>query len=117
MEFPPCCQPTGRVTNSCAANVYRQRVEGFYRLAGAWTGWKIEGNKLVGPNGLRFTPQSLANAWASISNENDLSIARAAGRKPPRRSPSTDERSDRHSKSRPDQANLTALECVELAAG
>ena len=64
MDFPPCC-PDGRVTNSCAATVYRQRVEGFIRLAGPWTGWRIQDNKLIGPNGLRFTPQTLANVWRS----------------------------------------------------
>ena len=67
MDFPPCCQPTGRVENSCAANVYRQRVNGFYRLTGDWTGWRIQGNKLIGPNGLQFTPQTLAHAWRTFS--------------------------------------------------
>jgi len=67
MEFPPCCQPNGRINNGCAANVHRQRVEGHYQLSGAWTGWKIQGNKLIGPQGLRFTPQTLANAWRQWS--------------------------------------------------
>lgn len=34
MEFPPCC-PDGRITNSCARRLYRERVEGFIRLGGA----------------------------------------------------------------------------------
>jgi len=67
VDFPPCCKPDGRIANSCAANLYRERVEGFKQLTGAWTGWKIQGNKLIGPNGLRFTPQTLTNAWASLS--------------------------------------------------
>jgi hypothetical protein len=67
MDFPPCCAPSGRVANPCAANVYRQRIEGHYKLTGAWLGWSIQGNKLIGPRGLRFTPQTLANAWNSYS--------------------------------------------------
>lgn len=66
-RYPPCCEPTGRVANSCAANVYRQLVDGHYILTGAWSGWKIIGNKLVGPHGLRFTPQTLIHAWKSWS--------------------------------------------------
>jgi len=67
VEFPPCCQPSGRIANTCAESVYRQRVDGYYRLNGAWSGWRIQGNKLIGPQGLRFTPQTLANAWRSYS--------------------------------------------------
>jgi hypothetical protein len=66
MDFPPCC-PDGRVANPCAETVYRQRVDGFIRLAGAWTGWRIQGHALIGPHGLRFTPQTLRNAWYSYS--------------------------------------------------
>jgi len=67
MEFPPCCKPTGRITNSCAAKVHRQQVDGHYQLTGYWTGWKLQGNKLIGPEGLRFTPQTLRNAWRKFS--------------------------------------------------
>lgn len=62
MEFPPCCQD-GRVANRCAETVYRQRVDGFFRLTGPWVGWRIQGGALIGPGGLRFTPSTLRNAW------------------------------------------------------
>jgi len=62
MSFPPCC-PSGRVENPCAQTMYRQRVDGFFRLGGDWTGWRIQGGALIGPGGLRFTPRTLRNAW------------------------------------------------------
>lgn len=67
MDFPPCC-PDGRVSNACAKKVYRQRVEGFYALEREWTGWKLERGKLVGPHGMRFTPGTLALAWAHLTS-------------------------------------------------
>lgn len=56
----------GERLNGCAVNVYRQRVDGFYRLAGAWEGWKISGDKLHGPGGMRFTAGSLKLAWMRL---------------------------------------------------
>ena len=57
MDFPPCC-PDGRVTNRCAEAVYRQRVDGYIKFRGEWTGWRIQAGALIGPGGLRFTPRT-----------------------------------------------------------
>lgn len=66
MDFPPCC-PAGRVTSGCAETVYRQRVEGFYRLGREWTGWTLKDGTLSGPRGMRFTPATLAIAWTHLT--------------------------------------------------
>jgi len=66
MDFPPCC-PAGRVANGCAETVYRQRVEGFFRLQKDWTGWTVKDGHLIGPRGMRFTPATLAIAWRHLT--------------------------------------------------
>lgn len=70
MDKPPCC-PDGRVTNPCARTLYDARVYGRVDLpASDWTGWKIRGNKLIGPGGMTFTPATLRAAWhAYVKNE------------------------------------------------
>jgi len=69
MEFPPCC-PDGRVTNLCADRVYRQRVEGYIKLSGPWTGWRIQGDALIGPGGVRFKATTLLHAWRQAQSAN-----------------------------------------------
>jgi hypothetical protein len=67
MDLPPCCGANGAVTNPCARTVYEQRVSGLVRLAGAWKGWRIQDGALIGPGGVRWTPQTLTHAhrWQS----------------------------------------------------
>jgi hypothetical protein len=71
MEFRPCCR-AGRVENPCAATVYRQRIEGFFRLDRDWTGWKIKDGALRGPRGMRFTPATLMLAWPHLTANDTL---------------------------------------------
>ena len=70
MEFPPCCNG-GRVANGCAQTVYEQRVEGLFRLGREWTGWKVKDGALIGPRGMRFTPATLALAWAYLTSASE----------------------------------------------
>lgn len=61
---PPCVDDTHQL-NPCARNVYDQHVQGLYRLAGPWSGWRIQGHALIGPGGVRWTPATLhaAMTW------------------------------------------------------
>jgi hypothetical protein len=67
-QFPPCCGTSGRVTNACAERVHLQRVDGSYRFDRDWTGWRMQGHALIGPHGMRFTPQTLALAWRYLTS-------------------------------------------------
>lgn len=62
IEMPPCCGQNGRVENACARTVYAQRVDGLIRLSGVWRGWRVQGDTLIGPGGIRWTPATLRHA-------------------------------------------------------
>lgn len=66
MNPPPCC-PDGRITNKCAAAEYSRRVTESYPLGGHWRGWRIQGRHLIGPGGLRFTPDTARAAHADFT--------------------------------------------------
>jgi hypothetical protein len=61
--LPPCLTP-GQPLNPCAVAVHAQHVDGFIRLHGPWRGWKIQGHHLIGPGGVRWTVDTLAQAAA-----------------------------------------------------
>lgn len=64
MDHPPCC-PDGRIVkNPCAAEVYRRRVYESYQLGGQWRGWRVQGKHLIGPGGIRWTPDTARRAWS-----------------------------------------------------
>ena len=49
---PPCfCE--GKDLNPCARELWRREVEGSFHLDGEWKGWRIQGNALIGPGGVR----------------------------------------------------------------
>jgi hypothetical protein len=68
---PPCC-PDGRITNRCAAAEYARRVLESYPLSGSWRGWRIQGRHLIGPGGIRFTPETARIAHAELTKSTVL---------------------------------------------
>lgn len=61
---PPPCVEIGRPLNPCARAMQMERVEGRVDLPQEhWFKWKIRGQYLVGPGGMRFTSATLAAAW------------------------------------------------------
>jgi fructose 1,6-bisphosphatase len=63
MDKPPCVEPRVPL-NWCARMLKAQQVDGTIDLpAEWWNGWKIQRGKLIGPGGMRFTPQFLSAMW------------------------------------------------------
>jgi hypothetical protein len=57
---PPPCHVIGRPLNTCAQRLYEQQIRGNIDLTGEfWPGWRIRGQWLIGPGGLRFNARSL----------------------------------------------------------
>jgi hypothetical protein len=67
-KHPPCC-PGGRITNACAAAEYSRRVTESYPLGGHWRGWRIQGRHLIGPAGVRFTPETAHRAHVEYTQK------------------------------------------------
>lgn len=63
MNLPPCVKPGERL-NSCAKSLHSREIEGRVDLpAENWSGWKVRGQYLIGPGGMRFSARSLCAAW------------------------------------------------------
>lgn len=52
-KHPPCLQVLGM--NRCVRALYEWQVRGNGPLNGAWIGWRIAGDELVSPDGVRLT--------------------------------------------------------------
>ena len=52
-KLPPCHAVLGM--NKCVRALYDWQVHGIGTLAGAWTGWRIAGDELISPDGVRLT--------------------------------------------------------------
>ncbi len=52
-KLPPCLQVLGM--NRCVRALYEWEVRGNEPLNGAWAGWRIAGDELVSPDGVRLT--------------------------------------------------------------
>lgn len=70
---PPPCFKIGTALNPCAKAMHAERVEGRIDLPQEhWFKWKIRGQYLIGPGGMKFTPRTLAAAWrVYVKNEAD----------------------------------------------
>lgn len=63
MNAPPCVKP-GEKPNACAIALYLQEIERRIDLPSeGWNGWKIRGDWLIGPGGMKFNARSLRAAW------------------------------------------------------
>jgi hypothetical protein len=51
MNRPPCWQAGQPCPNNCAAQTYRRVIYNETPLYGAWTGWRMAGQRLVSPHG------------------------------------------------------------------
>lgn len=61
---PPPCFKLGSRPNLCAKQLHAERVEGRIDLPQEhWFKWKIRGQYLIGPGGMRFTSRTLAATW------------------------------------------------------
>lgn len=71
---PPPCFKVGTALNACAKALHAQRVEGRYELPSEhWHKWRIRGQYLIGPGGMKFTSRTLAAAWrVYVKNEEAL---------------------------------------------
>lgn len=56
---PPCWPEGERLPNRCASRYYAQQVYGEFDLVGDWIGWKIRGDKITAPGGLKISKQAL----------------------------------------------------------
>lgn len=57
------CLSGGGARCSCCETVYEQETRGLYRFGGRiWTGWRLQGGVLIGPGGVRWTPETLHHA-------------------------------------------------------
>ncbi len=52
-NVPPCLAALGM--NKCVRTLYNWQVHGNGSLAGAWVGWRIAGDELISPDGVRIT--------------------------------------------------------------
>lgn len=52
-KLPPCLQVLGM--NRCVRALYDWQVHGNGALNGAWVGWRIAGDELISPDGVRLT--------------------------------------------------------------
>jgi hypothetical protein len=50
---PPCLAAIGM--NKCVRALYNWQVHGTGHLAGAWVGWRIAGDELISPDGVRLS--------------------------------------------------------------
>ena len=70
-QFDPARQtlsaPSGwTITVKEIATQLQDRVYHRHDLTGPWSGWKVRGRTLIGPGGVRVTPEALremAKAW------------------------------------------------------
>lgn len=72
MDLPPCSH--SGVTRRCFAERYHQLIDGSFRLNHDWTGWRVQDRALIGPRGMRFTPQTLAIAWRYLSRVDAIAV-------------------------------------------
>lgn len=62
MDKPPCVE-LGKPMNWCARALREQHVEGRIDLPADWKGWKIRGDRLIGPGGIVYGPRTLTALW------------------------------------------------------
>jgi len=67
MEKPPCVE-IGRPLNWCARALQEQQVYGKIDLpVDGWKGWRIRGERLLGPGGMSFSASMLSAFWRSLA--------------------------------------------------
>lgn len=71
----PECVVLGRRLSPCAAKLHQIYVQGSFPLPGAWTGWRIQGRRLIGPGGVTLTPETLRLAAAWVRRVDDDAAA------------------------------------------
>jgi hypothetical protein len=71
--MPPPCWRAGERLNPCALALFRRDVEQTWPLPWPWIGWRMQRGVLVGPGGMRWTPETLRHAahWQSGHREAD----------------------------------------------
>jgi hypothetical protein len=56
---PPCWPEGEPLPNKCASRYYNQHVYGEFDLQGSFAGWRIRGDTLIAPGGLRLNKSQL----------------------------------------------------------
>lgn len=75
-QFDPRSQtlhaPSGySITIRTIAQRLQDRVHNRFDLTGPWSGWKLRGQYLIGPGGIRVTPATLAAIKGSRKSVKD----------------------------------------------
>ena len=80
---PPCWPSGTTCPNECASRLHDRVVRNHDELHGPWIGWRLVGRDLVGPGGIRVSPERMKGLmWRHESElRRDNARARNAQRK------------------------------------
>lgn len=80
---PPCWPKDTECPNACAAALHSRVTQNHVELHGPWLGWRLAGRDLVGPSGIRVSPERMKGLmWRHESElRRDNARARNAQRK------------------------------------
>ncbi len=73
----PPCWPAGQpCPNACAGDHYRRVVDNHSALYGPWSGWRMAGRDLIGPEGIRLSERRLRGLLWREASEQRIAQAR-----------------------------------------